>query len=804
MKQSRFAKVVLPHPPYQILDYLVPVHLVPLLKPGMEIWCPLGNRKTVGLVIEIRRDSATDPKKIKEVIDVISDYPVLLPNMIKLANWLSEYYLTPINHALRAVFPAFLQRRWEKVVALKSSHVDDRLLETLKDGEVELIKYLQANPEVETRKIKQKNASALIRSLVGKGLLVTHEKFTRPAVRTKKINFARARKPLVWTNLTPKQRAALELLQDGREVAVSRLGKFQGISPQILKSLANKGRLNIYCKEVRRDPLQDVPLLPPRSIKLNRHQAEALKIIQQAFDSKQPEVFLLHGVTGSGKTEIYIRAAKMALQDQRSVLILLPEIALTPLLIGRFLSHFPGLVAVWHSRLSEGERFDEWRRIAKGQARIVIGARSALFAPLKNLGLVVVDEEHEPSYKQTESPRYHGRDVAIMRAKIEKASVILGSATPSLESYNNSFLQKNRLLTLPQRVDEKPLPRIQLIDLRTENMGPDEIFSPELLSAIEEKLAKKEQCIIFLNRRGFIPVFICSECGEALKCPHCEVSLVHHIEGGGEGLLKCHHCFYQAPLTTTCPYCDSRKLRLIGWGTQRVEAELRNFFPRARLSRLDTDTTSRKGAYQRIFHDFESGKTDILLGTQMVAKGFDFPLVTLVGVVLADTSLRLPDFRAAERTFQLLTQVSGRTGRSERGGEVIIQTFLPEHYSLQAARRHNYGEFYAREIALRRELMLPPFCRVINIILSAASEDVVHQEASRLAGKLSGELDESTVVLGPGIPVMYRLRDRFRCQLIIKSAKMNQVKTVLRKYLFEMKNNSGISVMLDVDPTSIL
>ncbi|MBE0467792.1 MAG: primosomal protein N' [Candidatus Desulforudis sp.] len=601
--------------------------------------------------------------------------------------------------------------------------------------------------------------------------------------------------------LTPKQRQAWRAAQEHPGLTRTQLALRAGVSCGVVNRLLDKGMLTTSRRGVVRDPYPEVAAdtgLP----RLTTEQAVALETIERSLQAGRRELFVLHGITGSGKTEVYLRAAAAALERGRQALVLVPEIALASQLIQQFKARFGGLVAVLHSRLGAGERYDEWKRIFQGEAPLVVGARSAVFAPLTNIGVVVLDEEHEPGYKQEDNPRYQTGEVARARASLAKAVVILGSATPALRTYAGALTGRHgRLLKLTRRVDGKVLPRIKVVDLREElRAGNQHVFSRCLAGKIGGRLRDGQQVILFLNRRGFATIVLCRVCGEAVFCSHCAISLTYHHDGS----LRCHYCGYRRPMPLVCPACGSGHLNRFGTGTQKIEAEARVLFPKARVVRLDGDTVTRKRSHEQILQQFREGRADILIGTQMIAKGLDLPGVTLVGVVNADTTLLLPDYQSAERTFQLITQVAGRAGRGTAPGEVVVQTHRPEHYSIQAAAGQNYEQFFAREMSLRKELGYPPFATLARVLFKGKQESKVHSEALQfrdlLAGLGAGQAQVQ--VLGPAPPPVARIKDYFRRHLILKSPKRKLLRTLLQKALaeFEAGARGGVMVSVDIDP----
>jgi len=538
----------------------------------------------------------------------------------------------------------------------------------------------------------------------------------------------------------------------------------------------------------------------PSPFALTTTQKEAVLNIKASIDSKKHEVFMLYGITGSGKTEVYLSAIAETLAAGRSAAFLLPEISLTPQFISIVKNRFPGVVGLWHSKISAGEKYASWDRARKGEIKIMLGARSAVFAPLQDIGLIIVDEEHEPSYKQEQKPAYHTRDVAVERARINGAIAIFGSATPSLETFHKAKEGKIKFLELPVRIDNRPLPKVRLIDSSLLHKK-SKILSSAMVEAIEKVLARREQAIVFLNRRGFSPGVMCRHCGNVWQCPSCSVSLVYHKAPEG---LRCHYCDYHQAWPGICPSCKSNDIAIFGVGTQKVEEELKKIFPQGKILRMDKDTTRKAGVYEQAYKDFKEENFDILLGTQMVAKGFDFPRVTLVAVVDADTALYLPDFRSSERTFQILTQVAGRSGRSSLGGEVVIQTRHPEHYVLKAAEKHDYLSFYKQELEFRRELRYPPFSEIVNIILRSKKDEKAKEAAAEAELLLRAIKDSgaSFEILGPGPASREKLHGYFRWQIILKGSKdtlMDAAKAVKGKDF-----SSGVLVSVDIGPQSML
>ena len=594
-----------------------------------------------------------------------------------------------------------------------------------------------------------------------------------------------------------KQIALLDLLREQGEMAIDALA---GFSPATIKSLSQTGHIEVVEREAPAVLQEKIsPTTPPE---LMPEQGDAVHNIEQAVSREAFAVFLLHGVTGSGKTEVYLRAIAGLARTGKGTIVLVPEIALTPQLLNRFRGRFGDRVAVLHSGLTERERSDQYHRIKEGHVDVAIGARSAVFAPFAKTGLFIVDEEHENSYKQDEGLRYHARDVAVMRAKLGNAVAVLGSATPSLESFYNAKSGKYRYLRLANRVDHRPMPEVLIIDTKT--LPKNDLYSPKLIEEIKKRLEKNEQTLLLLNRRGFSSVLICRDCGTAVKCPSCSVSLTFHKS---DGKLKCHYCGFFSKPPDTCPTCQSIELRLIGSGTQKVEEELQALFPDARLKRMDSDSVKGRDAYERLLRKVDQREVDILLGTQMIAKGHDFPAVTLVGVIDADVGLNLPDFRAAEKTFQLITQAAGRAGRGELGGEVIIQTMNPNHYSIQHSKTHNYDGFYDQEIVFREELHYPPLGRIIKIEVKSRQAIQAWEAAATAQNRIRHLMrGKDTLLLGPAPAPIARVRGQFRFQLLLLSQQRDKIRmlAIEGKKAIEERYGRKCKVIVDVDPLNLM
>ncbi len=739
----RFAQVILDRSTGKTLDYEIPAGWDGRVAAGSRVRVPLRNRQAIGTVVAVAE--TTSAEGVRPLAAVMDERPQMTPVLLKLAKWMAEYYGCDEQDALRCVLP---------------------------------------------RAVRETGHAPLKRKFASLAKPASAEEMA--ALRTK----------------APRQAAVLAYLQTNGPVAVARLAAETGASDAAVKTLVRRGWVEVTAEEVRRAPLgseEFVASVPPV---LSAEQEHALEGIRPALrDPGGHRPIVLKGITGSGKTEVYLRAIDEVLQAGKTALVLVPEIALTPQTVERFSSRFApqGIeVAVLHSHLSEGERHDEWHRVRSGQARIVIGARGAVFAPLANPGLIVIDEEHDNSYKQDEGPRYHARDLAVVRGKMEPCAVLLGSATPSLETFENCRKGKYDLLELTHRHDGCVLPVFRVVDMRLRSKDGernDQFISPKLGLAIEARLAKGEQTILFLNRRGFFTVLACKSCGKNVECPHCSVSLALHKK---EDLARCHICGYAQKPPRRCPQCHDPQIAFSGVGTEKVEAAVRKMFPSARVARMDSDTMTRKGAYHETLGAFRSRKIDILVGTQMIAKGLHFPGVTLVGIISADSALHLPDFRAGERTFQLLVQVAGRAGRGDAEGEVIVQTFSPAHPSLQFAKSHDFDGFAAHELEMRHNFGHPPYSHLVLLTARADTAQKAEFAARTLAQKLTAAVQQS-VMVSPAAPApLARVRGMYRYQVVARGKQIRSLTKAVKESLGSLKLPKDVHVAVDVDPVALL
>jgi len=817
--------------------------------PGSCVIAPLRGRPEIGYVLAVTQtpalpadlcienrapSSISDWKSISEVLETPSVFDRTTSSLFC---WIARQYFCGMSDAIRCVIPPYrlvsvrtlvrLPAQPPRAASRRPSLLAEKVIEELRaaGGEAELQQLQQL--------IRTPRLTTAIRQLAQRGTVEVVRTAQEPSsgralagVRLA-ISADEARSWIVQHNSRREERqreALARVLEIGQPVGQAALAGALGCSVAPIKALVEKGLLERVPIPVRRSPWPPSPQIA-LGLSLNPEQVGALETILAAIartarrstaahgsidvpgaaealvGAPAPEVALLRGVTGSGKTEVYLRAIEETIRLGKQAIALAPEISLTAQMVGIFQARFGSRVAVLHSKLSDGERLDEWERIRTGQVDVVIGARSALFAPTPRLGLVVLDEEHETSYKQDSSPRYLTRDTAIERARLAGACVVLASATPSLETAHLAEQGRARLARLPRRIDDRPLPSVILVDQRIElKENPGRIFSRRLESAIQQRLSRGEQTILFLNRRGWATITLCRECGYVARCRNCDVSLTFYASSR---LLRCHHCEFTMAAPEICPKCGGAQIRQFGVGTEKVELEIGTLFPDARVARMDVDSVSRKGSLQDLINRFRRGQIDLLVGTQMVAKGFDFPGVTLVGVVSADTMLNLPDFRSAERTFQLLTQVSGRAGRGDQPGEVIVQTFNPEHYAIQAAAQHDFDEFYRQEIPRRRETRYPPFVRLASLVVEGRTRQETASRAERVREAL-GTGDNEVEILGPAPAPLSRIKGRFRWHLLLKSRDPSLLRAACRRLRLTLSAEDLRAVTVDLDPMSLL
>ncbi len=780
-------------------DYLIPDEWLETIKPGMRVIVPFGPRKIQGFVTGIKAQS--DFNKLREICEPMDLEPVLNQELLELGDWLTETSLCFKIYAFQAMLPAALKAKYEKKVRLSPGVTIDELPlqlqeifnngaaikwdDAIKSGLVPILQKEAANGHLEViyevkEKVRKKKVKFVIPRLPSKELEAAQNSLQQNAEKQKKVlNY---------------------FIQNSEPIELRHLLSQVNISAATVKALVEKGFLTEQDMEVYRDPYENRTFKRTEPLPLTNDQQGAIVPILEAIENKLHQVFLLYGVTGSGKTEIYLQSIQEVIEKGREAIVLVPEIALTPQMVNRFKGRFGNLVAVLHSGLSAGEKYDEWRKIQRKEVSVVVGARSAIFAPFENLGIIIIDEEHETSYKQEEMPRYHARDVAIERARKNNCLVVLGSATPSLESFARAQKSVYQLLSLPNRMNKRPLPAVEIVDMREElRAGNRSMFSRKLFELLKERIERKEQSVLFLNKRGHSSFVMCRDCGYVMNCPNCDISLTYHKV---KEQMKCHYCGFESNVPSQCPECSSDYIRYFGTGTQKVEDELGKILPEAKVIRMDVDTTGKKGSHERLLKEFHEGKADILLGTQMIAKGLDFPNITLVGVLSADTMLHLPDFRSSEKTFQLLTQVSGRAGRHELPGEVIIQTYTPEHYSVELAGTQDYDRFYQQEMMMRKARHYPPYYYLALITISHEQLITVVSATEKIAAFVRSRISNHAVVLGPAASPIPRINNRYRYHCLIKYKREPELNQTLRMILdqYQADPKSGLLVSIDVNP----
>lgn len=777
-----YVEIALPVPLRQTFTYRLPLGLRENVRLGARLLVPFGKRQLTGYAVALHPrlsdDVEIEQDAIKDAIELIDEEPLVTEEILKLTQWTADYYASVWGEVLKASLPAGINASVEQIVSVTAKGRDELLkVTTSKTVKTQILRYAAEAGETPTRELCANfgttAAQRAVRELQKNGWITTFHRTLTSQVKPKRRKAVKLLAPENHAKAKPlsdaQQKIIETLLRTEGEMLFTELLEAADCGASSINTLAKNGYLEIFVQEVLRDPLKDAKIPDITDLTLTNEQAQVLEEIENSLKLARYKAFLLHGVTGSGKTEIYIRAMKHALDDGKSSLMLVPEIALTPVFSRRLRAVFGDEVAILHSNLSTGERFDEWRRIRRGAARIVIGTRSAVFAPLQNLGLLIVDEEHDGSYRQHEQPFYNGRDVAVVRANFAGATVVLGSATPALETFHNSQIGKYEYLRLPNRIGNRPLAKAELIDMRQvfKQVGKDASFSKDLVEAIEETHAKGEQSIILLNRRGFSQFVLCRSCGETIRCRNCDITLTFHKR---ENRLICHYCNHREKPPHSCPQCKSHFLYFMGEGTEQIEDMLKRKFSHLRIARVDRDTTSRRREMENILEKFSDGEIDMLVGTQMLAKGHDFHNVTLVGVISVDAGLALPDFRSAERTFQLLTQVAGRAGRGSLQGRVLIQTYYPEHYALRHAQTQNYEAFYAEEIEFRRNLAYPPFVAMASVLIKHSNYNYAFDNAQIIKECLQKNNKEGMCrILGVAPAPLARLKNEFRLQILVKA-----------------------------------
>jgi primosomal protein N' (replication factor Y) (superfamily II helicase) len=824
--QTQYALVAVPLHLNQTFTYRLPPALQQDARIGSRILVPFGTKPITGYIVALqdRLDASSGElleSEIKNALALLDTEPLITPEVLEITRWVADYYAAPWGEVLKAALPAGINATVEQIVCITAAG-RQKLAESdpgvKTPAKIKALRLLadEGDFDLKTFCLRMGVASVpgWLREIEREGL-VKRAYRNRTDIAGSKVqkvvrlpSLAEVAAPLALKKLTTKQQDVLNALQTSpnKQQPLASLLRETGANPSTVRSLEKKGLVEIFDQELRRDPLQAANLPAIENLKLTEAQKIALDSVLAQMNAGRFATFLLHGVTGSGKTEIYIQAMRAALKKGYSAMMLVPEIALTPILSRRLRASFGDQIALFHSTLTKGERFDEWSRLRRGEARIVIGTRSAVFAPAAKLGLIIIDEEHDTSYRQQDSPYYNARDTAIVRARKEGAVVVLGSATPSLESFHNAQTKKYRYLQLPERIGQRAMAQTELVDMREvfAAHGKPVVFSDQLLEAIQRTHDRGEQSMILLNRRGYSSFVLCRSCGESIQCPNCDVTLTYHRS---ERTLVCHYCNFRQPAPTACPTCEGTFIYYVGEGTEQIEEQLRQRFPALRIARIDRDTTSRRRVFEQALLEFGAGKLDMLVGTQMLAKGHDFPNVTLVGVVSVDAGLALPDFRSAERTFQLLTQVAGRAGRGNLAGRVIIQTYHPDHYVLRHARAQDYAGFYAEEIRYRRNHSYPPFV-VLGLIL-IHNEDLRRTQAAALALKKAldaANVDRECRILGPAPAPLARLRGEHRMQILIKSRSRPALRRIADAALAqaEASGHDLRSINLEIDPVSLM
>jgi primosomal protein N' (replication factor Y) len=823
-----FVAIAVPVPFLPLLTYHVPAGL-PAPPRGARVLVPLGTRQVTGCVVA-PADPPDDDVAVRDIVRTLDDVPFVPEDVVDLAQWVAEYYGAGPGEALGAAMPPGAWIETERIFGLTDAGRAALADSSLPTPTARLLEALSQGP-ASLRRLQEggggESLDRVVRSLLSDGLV--HSSHDAPrrvhAFRTVRVAAltvlgqdvaqvaAVSNDPAGATGLTARQIEALVVLAgSGRGQDLASLRQ-RGITADIVRRLAARGLVRMRDARRERDPfaasaapVATVAGEEPGQRALTTEQADAMRELEDLVRAGEFRVALLHGVTGSGKTELYVRVARLVRDTGRRVLVLVPEIALTPAVAAVFRTAFGSRVAIQHSGLSDGERHDQWHRIRAGQVDIVVGTRSAVFAPIEDIGLIIVDEEHDSSYKQEETPRYNGRDVAVVRGRQSRALVVLGSATPSMESYRNALEGRYSLVRLQHRVLGRPLADVTVVNMRDEiaDQGGEAVLSRQLASSLDACIGRGEQALLLLNRRGFARAVFCRQCGDTFDCPNCSVSLTVHHGAKGPGRGRCHYCNYSTAVPKTCANCAGPYLEQVGIGTERVEAEVRSRLPHVRVARVDRDTMQRRGAIQGVLSRFGAGAIDVIVGTQMIAKGHDFPAVTLVGVISADVGLGLPDFRASERTFQLLTQVAGRAGRGTLPGHAIIQTLFPEHYSIQLACRQEYAAFYEREIGFRRAMRYPPAVALVNIVVRAPAFGRAMNEAGDLAARIRSEAGTADVrVLGPAPAPLGKLRGEYRAQLLVKGVSRPAIREAAMRAVAAVPDLQRRTTV-DVDPLSMM
>ncbi|NOX32112.1 MAG: primosomal protein N' [Deltaproteobacteria bacterium] len=812
MIQTPFISVAVTLPVMKPYTYSMPEHLREFCSPGMRVLVPFGKRRVTGYILS--GQESCKGFKAKKILDVLDDYPLFPEHEISFFKWISDYYIHPLGDVIKTALPSGLDRHDVSCVFVTDKGQDGLNKGHLAPGEEQVLEFVLKRQSCTLKQVlkNSRNASvnALVRRMEKQDLITVSAVLKKDGAKIKKEKFILPGDgPKSVIRMSKKRLKLLCLVKEKKEISLTGLKKDIPTAPALIKPLAKAGYIKIIQRQVFRDPLGD-PVESDTPPELTLEQKKVVKQVQAGINSGFCP-YLLSGITGSGKTEVYMRLVMDVINKGKNAIVLVPEISLISQTERRFRARFGEKIAVIHSSLSKGERIDQWRKIALKKVGIVIGARSAVFAPFDNIGIIIVDEEHDTSYKQETGLRYNARDLAVVRGKMNNCPVILGSATPSLQSFQNVVLKRFKELKLETRINRHPLPKITLVDLKKykDARGYDRIITPELSKEIRACLDQGNQALIFLNRRGFATFPVCRECGKSLLCKHCDITMTLHK---GRNVYQCHLCGYERPVNTKCPECGSSKIQPLGFGTEKIEAMMKAMFPDARLARMDQDSTSKKGAAIKILKSIRNRNVDIIVGTQMLAKGHDFPSITLVGVICADLSLSIPDFRAGERTFQLLAQVAGRAGRGDTMGKVIMQTYNPEHFIIEAAKKQDFFKFFQNEAPFRKALMYPPFSRMIQLKISGDNFARVKAFAFNIANVLKAMLENekkqgnAVDILGPIESPIQKISSRFRWQILVKSPSSSQVNRLVKFTMDHpsVTQKSGIRVIVDVDPYSLM
>jgi len=793
--------------------YRIPLSLLECVKVGTRVAVPFGisNRVLEGYVVGISPDCPVDPKKTKEVIDVIDQIPLFSEELVVLSKWMKERYLSTWADAIQCIMPSHIKKKGKRYLFLAEGTGEKKEIENYQKVINEIIK---SKGKIEYGRLRTltgiKRLHTVLNEMIEKGIIIERYVLDAPVKPKFQLFLKYDSEKDKWglpKNAT-RQKAVLSYLEKReQEIPCRQVIGETGCDMSVLYALEKKALVKIIKKRVERKPGIQTGLVEDRVLSLTSQQIKAVQKIQQMYMDGTREI-LIHGVTGSGKTEVYMKLIGETIKKGKKAIVLVPEISLTPQMVEWYNRRFRDRAALFHSKLSPGERLDQWEGIRRGNYDVAIGARSAIFAPLEDIGLIIIDEEHEYTYKSETSPRYHTRDIARQRCKYYDGMLVLGSATPSMETYHRAVTGEIGLVEMRRRVENRSLPCVEIVDMSEElRAGNRSVFSRLLKKEIQNTIDRNEQIMLLLNRRGYSTYVSCRDCGTVRKCPNCDISLTYHRQSNW---LLCHYCGYKEKVPRYCKNCNSSKIKYMGTGTQKLETEVAEAFPKARVLRMDVDSTRRKGAHYKILKAFKDREADILLGTQMIAKGLDFQGVTLVGVILADYSLNIPDFRSAERTYQLLTQVSGRAGRGDAKGKVIVQTYSPGHYSIVTAKDQLYSDFYKNEIQIRKQFGYPPFSRLLNIMVTGENVNEVIYVCNNLKMLikigLKGIGDTGFQLYGPSPALHSKIKNRYRWQLIIKGTDMDIIKEEIKKIRFKImqKSPKGVNIIMDIDPYNLM